>query len=369
MNADLMKVDLNAERAGQDKVLIEASGLTLTYGAGRSAFTALHDIDLQIRENEFFTLLGPSGCGKTSLLRVIAGFEQASAGTLKLAGQDIRAWPPYRRPINTVFQSYALFPHMSVAQNVAFGLEERRRPRAEVASTVAETLALVRLSELRDRRPDQLSGGQQQRVALARALANRPRVLLLDESLSALDFKLRKEMQLELKALQAQTGITFVFVTHDQDEALTLSDRLAVLREGRIEQIGTPGDLYDRPRTRYVADFVGDMNFLQVRARGASALLEGWGSLPLALPVPDGEGCTLAVRPERAALHDLAPGLPVRVSRVVYSGSDTVYHLDLPGQEPFRVRCQNRSGADSSWNPGDTPNLILPLDALQALRS
>ena len=205
-------------------------------------------------------------------------------------------------------------------------------------------------------------------MALARALANRPRVLLLDESLSALDQKLRKEMQLELKALQAQTGITFVFVTHDQDEALTLSDRLAVLREGRIEQIGTPGDLYDRPRTRYVADFVGDMNFLQVRARGASALLEGWGSLPLALPVADGEGCTLAVRPERAALHDLAPGLPVRVNRVVYSGSDTVYHLDLPGQEPFRVRCQNRSGAGSSWSPGDTPNLILPLDALQALK-
>ena len=159
MNADLMQSDLSAECAGQDKVLIEASGLTLTYGAGRSAFTALHDIDLQIRENEFFTLLGPSGCGKTSLLRVIAGFEQASAGTLKLAGEDIGALPPYRRPINTVFQSYALFPHMTVAQNVAFGLEERRRPRAEVASTVAETLALVRLSELRDRRPDQLSGG------------------------------------------------------------------------------------------------------------------------------------------------------------------------------------------------------------------
>ena len=360
-------------QGGASPTLIEVRDLTLSYGSGPGAFTALHSVNLQIRRNEFFTLLGPSGCGKTSLLRVIAGFEQASGGSVRLDGQDLGARPPHLRPVNTVFQSYALFPHLSVAQNVAFGLEERRRPRSEVRATVADMLALVQLSELAGRLPGQLSGGQQQRVALARALANRPQVLLLDESLSALDQKLRREMQLELKALQVETGITFVFVTHDQEEALTLSDRLAVLRAGRIEQVGTPGELYDGPATRYVADFVGDMNFLEGRAQGGAVVLAGWGQLPLPAAVQGsevqgGETCILAVRPERVRLNGDGDGLPVRVVSVVYTGSDTLYHLEVPGQAAFRVRAQNTRGAQTEWRPGDALHLAVPPGALRVVR-
>ena len=231
--------------------------------ASRDAVTALDDVSLEIFANEFFTLLGPSGCGKTTLLRLIAGFEQPTTGSIKLEGQALEGLPPFKRPVNTVFQSYALFPHLSVAQNIAFGLEESRKPKTEIAARVEEMLNLVKLEGFASRKPAQLSGGQQQRVALARALANSPKVLLLDESLSALDLKLRKEMQLELKRLQHATGITFVFVTHDQEEALTMSDRLAVMKDGRIEQIGTPTEIYDHPRSKYVADFIGDTNFLE----------------------------------------------------------------------------------------------------------
>ena len=218
---------------------------------------ALNDVSLEIYDNEFFTLLGPSGCGKTTLLRLIAGFEAPTTGAIRIAGSDVAALPPQRRPVNTVFQSYALFPHMSVAENVAFGLEMQNAPKALINERVKEALALVRLEALAARRPTQLSGGQQQRVAVARALAPKPSVLLLDEPLSALDLKLRKGMQSELKRLQRETGITFVLVTHDQEEALAMSDRIAVMRNGDVLQVGTPRDIYDNPQDRFVADFIG----------------------------------------------------------------------------------------------------------------
>ncbi|MFZ5757558.1 MAG: spermidine/putrescine ABC transporter ATP-binding protein PotA [Pseudomonadota bacterium] len=220
----------------------------------------LAGLDLDIRHGEFLTLLGPSGCGKTTVLRLIAGFEQPDHGSIEIAGRDVSALAPDARHVNTVFQSYALFPHMTVQQNVAFGLEMKKVPKAEITARVAETLAVVRLAGLEGRRPHELSGGQQQRVALARALVNRPQVLLLDESLSALDYKLRKQMQVELKALQRQLGITFVFVTHDQEEALAMSDRVVLLNAGRIAQSGPPREIYERPANLFVAQFVGEAN-------------------------------------------------------------------------------------------------------------
>jgi spermidine/putrescine transport system ATP-binding protein len=226
---------------------------------------AVHQVSLQIREGEFFSLLGPSGCGKTTTLRMIAGFERPDAGEILIRGQRMNEVPPFHRPVNTVFQHYALFPHMTVFENVAFGLEMKRLPREEIRRRVAEALRLVRLTGLENRYPRQLSGGQQQRVALARALVNRPAVLLLDEPLGALDLKLRKEMQLELKNLQHQVGITFIYVTHDQEEAMTMSDRIAVMNQGRVLQVGTPVEIYERPATRFVADFIGETNFLEGR--------------------------------------------------------------------------------------------------------
>lgn len=237
------------------------------YGDPESGPVALKRVDLDIRDNEFFTLLGPSGCGKTTLLRMIAGFEFPTEGEILLYGENIAARPPFERPVNTVFQHYALFPHMSIAENLAFGLESRPLGRslgkAEIAERVREMLALVQMERFADRRPGQLSGGQQQRVALARALAPQPRVLLLDEPLSALDLKLRQAMREELKAIQAKTGITFIFVTHDQEEALTMSDRIAVLSEGQVQQVGPPEEIYERPGNRFVADFIGETNFIE----------------------------------------------------------------------------------------------------------
>lgn len=230
-----------------------------TFGAVK----AVDNVSLSIHENEFMTLLGPSGCGKTSLLRLIAGFETCDAGKIILSGQDIAPLPACERPVNTVFQSYALFPHMTVAENIAFGMQMQNKPKKEIDKAVAEALELVRMPDKANRKPSQLSGGQQQRVALARALVNHPKILLLDESLSALDYKLRKDMQIELKRLQKDTGITFIFVTHDQDEALSMSDRIAVMEKGRVAQIGTPMDIYDSPATRFVADFIGICNFVK----------------------------------------------------------------------------------------------------------
>ncbi|HEX3347068.1 MAG TPA: ABC transporter ATP-binding protein, partial [Acetobacteraceae bacterium] len=333
---------------------------------GHGSVRALDDASITIRRNEFFTLLGPSGCGKTTLLRTIGGFSVQDSGTVLLHGAPLDGLPPHRRPVNTVFQSYAVFPHLTVARNIAFGQEMQRRPRAEIAAGVAEMLALVKLDGLGGRRAAQLSGGQLQRVALARALACRPRVLLLDEPLAALDLKLRTEMQLELKRLQAEVGITFIFVTHDQHEALTMSDRIAVMRAGRIEQVGTPQEIYERPTTRFVADFIGETNLLEVLRVGPGRYRLASG-VEIAADASSATeaGCALAIRPERAVL--VAPGaglLSGRVQQVVYMGTDTSYHLTLDGIGPFRVRGQNRGGASPVVRPGDAVGVALDPDAV-----
>jgi putative spermidine/putrescine transport system ATP-binding protein len=238
---------------------VRLAGVTKTYGD----VVAVDGVDLAIRPNEFFTLLGPSGSGKTTCLKLIAGFERPDAGVVELDGADVTAVPPFERDVNTVFQDYALFPHMSVAQNVGYGLKVKKVARAEIATRVDEALGLVQLGGYKDRRPAQLSGGQRQRVALARSLVNRPRVLLLDEPLGALDLKLRQQMQVELSDLQKEVGITFVYVTHDQEEALTMSDRLAVFRDGHVEQVGAPAEVYEHPETEFVAGFVGTSNIVE----------------------------------------------------------------------------------------------------------
>ena len=272
-----------------DAPAIMLSGLRKTFGSGSSAVHAVDGLDLEIADGEFFSLLGPSGSGKTTVLRLIAGFELPSSGRIVLGGQDVTRLAPFRRDVNTVFQDYALFPHLSVFDNVAYGLRVKGVRGAERKARTIEALDTVRLEGFGDRRPGQLSGGQRQRVALARALVNRPRVLLLDEPLGALDLKLREQMQVELKAIQAQVGITFVFVTHDQEEALTMSDRVAVFNRGRIEQVDTPSAIYERPSTSFVAGFVGTSNLL---APDVAAVLVG-------------QKATFSVRPEKIRLVDV----------------------------------------------------------------
>lgn len=356
--------------------MIEINEVSKIFTGHGAPFTALNDVSVTIRENEFFILLGPSGCGKTTLLRVIAGFIDPTKGTVTLDGQDLVSLPPYKRPVNTVFQSYALFPHMTVAQNIAFGLEMLDKPRAEVKKTVDEMLALVRMTEMADRKTSEISGGQQQRVALARALAPRPKVLLLDEPLSALDFKLRKEMQLELKRLQSETGITFVFVTHDQEEALTMSDRIAVMNAGKIRQIGGPRDIYDHPAERFVADFIGDTNFLDVEllsiaGEHATVRLPSGAEAQVRAP---GEGVapgpvTLAVRPEHASLSGGAGAvLPGTLANVVYFGTDTHYHVDLDGGGRFVLRQQNQPDQAQTRTVGDRVEVTLAPGVGQVLR-
>jgi putative spermidine/putrescine transport system ATP-binding protein len=294
---------------------------------------AVDEVSLDILDGEFFTLLGPSGSGKTTCLRLIAGFDQPDAGRILLHGQDVTRQPPYEREVNTVFQDYALFPHMSVGENIAYGLMIRRVPRPERQRRVAEMLQLVRMPGLDDRRPSQLSGGQRQRVALARALILRPRVLLLDEPLGALDLKLRQQMQVELKAIQEQVGITFIYVTHDQEEALTMSDRVAVFNLGKVVQVGSPADLYEHPRSAFVAGFVGVSNLI---------------SGPLAQRLT-GSAETFSVRPEKISLHPQAHSTPDglcsvegRVRDVIYLGVHTRYLVELDSGEDLTVVEQNR---------------------------
>jgi putative spermidine/putrescine transport system ATP-binding protein len=292
-----------------DRPAISVRGLRKTFGS----VVAVESLDLDIRDGEFFAMLGPSGSGKTTVLRMIAGFEVPTAGTIRLSGVDATRLPPFRRNVNTVFQDYALFPHMTVVQNVGYGLRVKRVPAGERKERVRQALELVRLGDLGERRPSQLSGGQRQRVALARALVNRPAILLLDEPLGALDLKLREQMQLELKSIQREVGITFVFVTHDQHEALTLCDRLAVFRDGRVEQVGTAQEVYQAPASRFVAEFVGTSNIIDGPA--ARTLL--------------GSDGMFALRPERIAV--LSPDAPVGsgvtadgvVDEVVYAGAET----------------------------------------------
>ncbi len=311
-----------------------------------SGTVALEPVSLKIRRGEFLTLLGPSGCGKTTLLNLIAGFLEADGGEIFIDRELVTQVPPHQREIGIVFQNYALFPHMNVAQNVGYGLRTRRISKAETAERVREALELVKLSDFAARRPRQLSGGQQQRVALARALVIRPRVLLLDEPFSALDRNLRNAMQVELKEIQSRLGLTTVFVTHDQGEALSMSDRIAVMSRGRVRQIGAPDEIYDRPRSRFVSTFVGDANLFSATLRGrdgATAMLEIAGAaLPLTpyqqeLPAPG--PVTFFARPEHCRLTEAgAPGtIPATVSLSVYQGSHAELHLDCPAAEGGRA--------------------------------
>jgi spermidine/putrescine transport system ATP-binding protein/putrescine transport system ATP-binding protein len=303
--------------------------------------TAVDGVSLEVAENEFFALLGPSGCGKTTLLRMLAGFETPDAGRLLLDGEDLVGVKPYRRPLNMMFQSYALFPHMTVAQNVMYGLRMARVGKAEAARRAGEALDQVHLGAVGARRPAQLSGGQRQRVALARALVKSPRVLLLDEPLSALDRQIRGEMQLELKRLQHEVGITFIVVTHDQEEALTMADRIAVMREGRVEQVGTPEALYEAPATRFVAAFLGDANLFGGTVAGDTV---GRWRVPPGHGLPEGAAAQVVVRPERLRLTRATEppaadnALRGRVGEVVYLGTARKYVVDVPGAEPVHVR-------------------------------
>jgi len=337
---------------------------------------AVDNVSLHIAEGEFFSLLGPSGCGKTTTLRMIAGFELPTDGEIFIQGQPMGGTPPYRRHVNTVFQSYALFPHLTVAQNVAFGLQMQGIPKTEIAERVADALRLVRLDTFGQRRPKQLSGGQQQRVALARALINHPAVLLLDEPLGALDLKLRKELQLELRSLQERVGITFVYVTHDQEEALTMSDRIAVFSHGKVLQVGTPTEIYERPSCRFVADFIGETNFLDgriVEADGQQAtvdcdglLVEGFTPRPISVAA----AVTISVRPEKARLVEQQPAgttnvFPVKVERVAYIGSDTRISVTLNGQHRFVVWEPNTISTlnpNAYYAPGDSAYLTWPVE-------
>ena len=336
---------------------IELVGVEKEFTGGGHDVRAVEHIDLRIAEGEFFSLLGPSGCGKTTTLRMIAGFEEPTGGQILLHGRDMVGVPPFRRDVNMVFQQYALFPHMDVFENVAFGLRRRKVPRDEIARRVAEALALVELEGREKRRPRQLSGGQQQRVALARALVNRPRALLLDEPLGALDLKLRQAMQLELKRIQREVGITFVYVTHDQEEALTMSDRLVVMNAGRIEQLGDPRELYEYPATRFVANFIGTSNILtgRLERKGDAWALTGLGPDQRVLvtdagQAPQGQEVELAVRPEKMVLrgeHDPPPpdrcALRVTVTEVVYLGTSTQYRTVTDAGTAVAVYRQNAS--------------------------
>lgn len=314
--------------------LLQIRTVTKTFGT----MTAVDGVSLDIAENEFFALLGASGSGKTTLLRMLAGFEAPSAGQILLDGRDISAMPPNKRPVNLMFQSYALFPHMTVRANIAYGLEMERLPKAQIAARVDEILQVVELAAFADRKPDQLSGGQKQRVALARALVKRPRLLLLDEPLGALDKKLRGAMQLELKRLQHEVGITFIVVTHDQEEALVMADRVAILKDGRLLQCGTPRDVYEYPINRSAADFIGVMNFFPGLAQAGGLRLADGTRIIAGQSLPDG-AAVAAVRPERIHLGPGENTIPGTVRALAYHGLDLQLHVETPhSPKPVIVR-------------------------------
>jgi spermidine/putrescine ABC transporter ATP-binding subunit len=354
-----------------NQAIISVNGVSKEFPGG---VQALGDVSLDIFEGEFFALLGPSGCGKTTLLRILAGFETPTKGDVFIDGRSMLHVPPNRRPVNMVFQSYAVFPHMSVADNVAYGLKVSGLPRAEIRQRVAEALELVRLEGYGRRQPDQLSGGQKQRVALARALVKKPRVLLLDEPLSALDAKLRETMQLELIRLQDTVGITFVIVTHDQTEALSMADRIAVINEGRLLQIAGPGELYEHPTNRFVAAFIGKTNLFEATNVGwergvITVLVNGLGRLEIPCEQETGRDVGLAVRPEKMRLFDAPPdaaylAFEATVQKTVYQGSETRVFLSSDKGLPLEVSVRNASRDAAAtpvsgrvwvaWRPADT---------------
>lgn len=337
--------------------LLSIERLSKSFGKAR----AIDEVSLDIRGNEFFSLLGPSGSGKTTLLRCLAGFEEPNSGALLLDGKDIMRVPPNRRPVNLMFQSYALFPHMSVEKNIAYGLEMERMPRAEIRKRVGELLEIIQLSHLAGRKPDQLSGGQRQRVALARSLAKRPRLLLLDEPLGALDKKLRGEMQLELKKLQNEFGITFIVVTHDQEEALVMSDRIAVLKDGKLVQCGTPHEVYEHPVDRFAADFIGVMNFLPCTMRaGVAVAADGTSIAGPAITATEGAAIHAAVRPERLRLEDRGEEnrLSGQVVSTAYHGLDLLIRVQTKASEtPMTVRLTADAASERPVSVGDTVTL------------
>lgn len=359
------------------KPLVRFENVTKRFGDD----VAVNGVSLDIYEKEFFALLGPSGCGKTTLMRMLAGFETPDSGRVTLAGEDLAGRAPHQRPVNMMFQSYALFPHLSVEQNIAFGL--KGLPKAEIADRVVEMLALVRLEGLARRKPDQLSGGQRQRVALARAIAPRPKMLLLDEPMAALDKKLREETQFELMALQQSLGMTFLIVTHDQEEAMITADRIAVMRAGQIVQIGRPADVYEAPNSRYVADFIGDVNILEAKVVQAddktvrlssSSNLAGFETLADA-PLNPGATVWLAVRPEKIAVTlDPTPDGPNRltgrVADIGYLGDWTIYVVELQGGRTVRAARANASRlVDRPIDWDDTVWLSFTPDAAVVLTS
>jgi spermidine/putrescine transport system ATP-binding protein len=353
-------------------VTLEPQAVTLDgVRKGFDEVTAVDDVTLEIESGEFFSLLGPSGCGKTTSLRMVAGFERPDAGRVLIGDVDVTDTPPHKRPVNTVFQSYALFPHLSVEQNVAFGLRFKPVDRAEGRRRVAEMLELVRLGGMERRRPHQLSGGQQQRVALARALVLSPTVLLLDEPLGALDAKLRRDLQIELKGIQREIGITFVYVTHDQEEALTMSDRLAVLANGRVEQLGTPREVYEHPETAFVADFLGVSNLMRARVGAPGVVEVGEVRLRAAGGDQGARGVVrLTIRPERVRIEARgAEGenhVQATIERFVYLGSTTQVFVKLPGGERVQALVAN-SGDVDEYDVGSDVVVHLPADALRIL--
>ncbi len=349
-------------KAGGSDPVIRLTGVVKGFGDVQ----AVAGVDLDIAEGEFFSLLGPSGCGKTTLLRMLAGLDTPTGGQIIIAGRDMKAVPPYLRPVNMMFQSYALFPHMNVADNVAFGLRQEGRKRAEIATRVESMLDLVQLSGMGGRRPHQLSGGQRQRVALARCLIKQPRVVLLDEPLAALDKKLRQQTQFELMRIQAQVGVTFVMVTHDQEEAMTMSTRIAVMDKGRILQIGTPHQIYESPVDRFVAEFIGSANFFMGTAAGAgdggcAVAVEGLAT-PIVIPaaLPPGQSVTVMVRPEKIAMGRVpAMGeglnhLDGIVAEIAYHGDVSLYRVRLAGGQVVTVTAANlRHAAEPGLDRGD----------------